>query len=172
VLCAKIEYMAGVYAHFNPTVVGLGIARSVLVALKAGEIQSVLVYAKPLFARKQFVAPLDGFMLKVVAEAPVAEHFKECAVAGIANLVYIAGAQALLYVCKAAARGMLLAHKIGHEGMHAGRCKQNGRIVFGYKGGGRNNLVAPFLKELQVKRPELIGSKVFHYVYLLKCLQF
>ena len=101
-------------------------------------------------------------MLKIIAKAPVAKHFKKGAVARVAHLVNIAGAQTLLHVRKALARGMLLSHKIGHKGMHSRRGEQNGRIVFGNERGGGNDLMAPFFKELQVQRPELIGSKVLH----------
>ena len=101
-------------------------------------------------------------MLKVIAKAPVAKHFKKCAVARVAHLVNIAGAQALLHVRKALARGMLLPHKVRHKGMHTGRGEQHRWIVFGNERGGRNDLMAPFFKEFQVQRPELIGSKVLH----------
>ena len=56
-LCAKIEYMAGVNAHFHPTIVRFGISRGIFVALEAGEIQPVLIYAQPFFAGEQFIAP-------------------------------------------------------------------------------------------------------------------
>ena len=74
----------------------------------------------------------------------------------------ITGAHAFLHIAQAHAGGVLFAQKVRHQRVHSRRGEQYGGVVFGYERGGGDNLMAPFFKEFQVQRPELIGSKVLH----------
>ena len=77
---------------------GIGIAGRIFVALEASEIESVLINAEPFFIGKEFPTPCDALMLEIVAERPVAKHFKEGEMACIANLVYVAGTDTFLNI--------------------------------------------------------------------------
>src|SRR6185503_8908620 len=66
-----------------PVVKRLGVYRQafLFVAAENGYIQAVFVYFINL--RQQFPAPGDGFLFKVVAKAPVAQHLEHSMVIGI-----------------------------------------------------------------------------------------
>ena len=66
-----------------------------------GRIEAIGRDAPPV--RDQLPGPLDGFLLEVIAEAPVTEHFKEGVVVGVVThileiIVFAAGANAFLGV--------------------------------------------------------------------------
>ena len=85
---------------------------------------------------------------------------------GIADFVYIAGADALLNVRKAYALRVLFAHEIGYKGMHAGGGEKDGGVIFGYEGSGRDNSVALAAEEVKVKLAQLVGFQQSHIIYL------
>ena len=93
---------------------------------------------------------MDGFLFEICAQRPVAQHLKEGAVAGVADFVDVAGADALLNVGQAVAHGMLRAQKIGNEGMHAGGGEKNGGVVLGNNGRAGNDGVSLALEEFQI----------------------
>ena len=129
----QIVNVGRVNAHIHPAVVRYGIARGVMIALEAGEIQLVLGDAEPLFIREEFPRERDGFVLEIIAERPVAQHFEERAMRSVAHFVDIAGANAFLHVGNAFARGVLFTHQIRHQRMHARGGEQNRRVVFRYQ---------------------------------------
>ena len=65
---------------------------------------------EPLFSGQKFKAVADGGFLEVIAEGPVAEHFKKRAVRGVADLVNIACAYAFLHIGQPLALGVLFTH--------------------------------------------------------------
>ena len=72
----------------------------------------------------------DGLLLEVVAEGEVAVHLEERAVAaGLADLVDVRGADALLHADRALERRGLLAQEVRHELHHAGVDEQQVRVV-------------------------------------------
>ena len=164
----QIEQVVVLDAAGAPEVGGLFVPGAVLVALKDGEGQLVLGQAQIFFAGQEFPAPGDHFLFEIIAQGPVAQHFKEGQVAHVADLVDVAGADALLHVREPRAHGVLLAHQIGHQGMHAGGGEQDRRVVLRDDGGGGNQFVALFLEKVQEHGPQLVGGDVFHGILLCK----
>ena len=93
---------------------------------------------------------MDRLLLEVVAERPVAEHFEEGEVDGVADLVDVAGADALLKVGQPFPGGMFRPLEIGDEGVHSGGGEEAGRIVFRNHRSALNLLMALRLEELDV----------------------
>ena len=155
------EDVVVLYAIFAPVVRGLVVAgdAAFLVAREHREGELVRVEPEPLLARQEFPGPGDRFLLEVIAQRPVAQHFKEGQVRGVAHLVDVAGADALLHVAKAIARRMLLAHQVRHQRMHARRGEQHGRIVFRNDGGAGNHRVPLLLEKPEPHRPQFVGSR-------------
>ena len=150
-----------------PQVVGLGVGGGVLVARKDGEGQAVRIDAQPLRAGQELPGPGDGFLLEVVAERPVAQHLKEGQVRGVADLVDVAGADALLHVGKPRALRVLGAQQIRDQRVHAGGGEQHRRVVFRDDGGRGDDRVSPLLEEAQEHRAQLCGGDVLHTKTLL-----
>ena len=78
--------------------------------------------------------PRQRIPLEVVADRKVAEHEEEGAVALVANLVDIDGAEALLYRGHPRSRRCLQAQEVGRHLLHAGRRQQDGSIADGHEG--------------------------------------
>ena len=154
--------MGRIHAHLHPAVMGFGVPRGVLVAFKACEIQPVLVDAKPLFIGQEFPGECDGLLLEIIAQRPVAEHFEKRAVRVVAHFVDVAGAHAFLHVRKARACGMLFAHEIGHERVHACRGEKHGRVVLRDQRGRGDHRVPAFTEKAEIELTQLLGSQVFH----------
>ena len=75
----------------------------------------------PLRAGQEFPRPGNGLLLEIVAEGEVAQHLKIGAVAvGMADVLNIAGADALLAGGDTVAGGLLLPGEPGLHGGHAG----------------------------------------------------
>ena len=85
------------------------------------------------FSGEELKREIDSLFLEVVAERPVAEHFKEGEVHGITDFVDVSGSDTLLAVGQAGSCRMFCSLKIGHERMHSGGGKETGRIIFGNK---------------------------------------
>jgi len=103
---------------------------------------------------QQFPRPFQRIALEVIAEAPVAQHFKKCVVTcGVADVfqivVFAAGAQAGLHRSGACIRTFVFAQKHVLELDHARVGEHQGRVVAGYQRAGRHDGVAFGLKELQ-----------------------
>ena len=147
---AQVVDVGRIRAHIHPAIVGEGIAGRIRIALEAGEGKLVLIDAEPLFIREEFPGEGNGLFFEIIAQRPIAQHFEEGAMGGVAYLVDIAGAHALLHIRQPHARRVLRAHEIGHQRMHARRSKKYGRVVFRNEGGGRNNGVALLPEKLQI----------------------
>ena len=132
--------------------------------LVAGEnrgIQAVRVEADPLGARQEFPRPVDGLGLEIVAEREVAEHFKVRAVArGVADVLDVAGADALLAGGHAVARRLLLTGEEGLHRRHAGVDEQQRRVVLRDQGKAGQAQVAFRLKEMQEHFPQLVETVI------------
>ena len=78
----------------------------------------------------QLPGELDGAFLEVVAEGEVAVHLEERAVpGGLADLLDVEGAHALLHAGRALVRRRLLAEQVGLERHHAGVDEQQVGVV-------------------------------------------
>ena len=107
--------------------------RRLVVVLVDGDEQVALGQAEApvvLAAGDQVPRHLDGAGLEVVAEAEVAVHLEERAVArGLADLLDVEGAHALLDAGRALVRRGLLADEVRHERHHAGVDEQQVGVV-------------------------------------------
>ena len=161
-LCAKVEDVGRIHAHFNPTVVGFRVARGVFVSFEAGEIQPVLIDPEPLFIRQEFPGVSDGILLEVIAERPVAEHFEKRAVGAVAHFVDVAGAHAFLHINQAAACRVRFAHQVRHKRMHTRRGKEHGGVVFRNQRGRGDHGMPAFTEKPEIELAQLFGSQILH----------
>ena len=97
--------------------------------------------------REELKYPRQLLLLEIVAEGPVAEHLEEGGVTVVAHLLDISGAEGELRIGHAGACRMRLPEKVRHEGLHAGRGEEGGRVVPRDDGRGRDNRVPALLVE-------------------------
>ena len=84
---------------------------------------------------------------------------------GVAHLVDVAGADALLDVGKALPGRMLhRAHQVGDERVHAGGGEEDGRVVLGDDRRAGDDGVALGLEESEVEVPQFVCGDVLHIV--------
>ena len=138
--------MRAVNAEACPDIGGFIVARAGFVAGKNADGQPFERYAQN-FGQK-VKRPAYRLFFEIVAQRPVAEHFKESAMRRVAHFLYIARANAYLHVGKSCASRVLFAQKIRNERMHSRRGEQNGRVVFRDKRCRRDNSVSPFGKKV------------------------
>ena len=158
VLLGQVEDVVVLDAHLAPEIGGLLVARAVLVAGEHGEGEAVLVDAQPFGAGQKLPAPGNGFLLEVIAQRPVAQHLKEGEVAGVAHVVDVAGADALLHIRQPRAHGVLRAQQIGHQRVHAGGGEQHRGVVFRDQRSAGDDGVVLLLKELQKQAAQVVGA--------------
>ena len=172
VLLGQVEQVIVLHALCAPQIGGLLVAGAVLVACEHGEGQAILGQAQPLLAGQELPAPRNHLLLEVVAQRPVAQHLKEGQMAGIANVVDVAGADALLHVGQAMAHRVLLAHQIGNQRMHARGGEQHGGVVFGNDRRAGDHGVSLGFKELEKQGSQIVvGLDVGIHCYLPPCRQ-
>ena len=162
VLLGQVEDVILFNAHGAPDVVGFLVTGAVLIAGEDGEGQLVLVQAQVIGAGQELPGPGDGFLLEVIAQGPVAQHFEEGQVGRIADFLDIAGTDALLHVGQAGAGGMGSAHQVGHEGMHTGGGEEDGGVILGDDGGRLNALMSLGLHEGLEHFAQLRRGDVLH----------
>ncbi len=135
----------------------VGAEPELLVAAEDGHPDPLRVHPEAL--GRELPAPGDRLLLEVVAEAPVAEHLEEGEVAGgVADLLDVGGAEALLHVGEARRRRLLAAEEVGLEGLHAGGGQQHRRVVRrGHQRGRGHDLVPALLEEGEVGLADLVG---------------
>ena len=76
-LFGQIEQMIVLHTAAAPYIGSLFITRAVAVTFKNGKSQLLGIDAQPFGTGQEFPAPGNHFLLEIVAQAPVAEHFKE-----------------------------------------------------------------------------------------------
>ena len=125
VLLAEAEDTLGGDAHFLvPDLKGF------IVVFVDGGVQPVLVQTDHL--GQELPAPCNGLVLEVIAEGEVAQHLKIGAVAGgLADILDVAGADALLAGADPVTGRLHLTLEIGLHGRHAGIDEQQRRIILG-----------------------------------------
>ena len=162
VFLGQEEDMVVRHAAVAPQLRAFLVAGAVRIARKHGEGQTVLGQAQIFRAGKEFPAPGNHLLLEIIAQRPVAQHFKEGEVAEVAHIVDVAGAHALLHVRQAFARGMLGSHQIGHQRMHArGREQHRGVVFRNYRRAG-NHGMSMVLEKLQEHRAQFGGMIGLH----------
>ena len=148
--------------HIAPDRERLVVSRRCLISGEDGRIEPVGLESDPLGARQKFPCPGNGFLLKIVAEREVAQHFKIRAVTrGVADVFDVARADALLAGRHAVARGLFLAREPRLHRRHAGVDEQNGFVVLRNERKARQTQMTLRLKELQIHFPKLIEAVSF-----------
>ncbi len=104
---------------------------------------------------------MDGLVLEIVTEREVAEHFKIGAVAGgVADVLNIAGTDALLAGGHAVARGLLLAGEERLHRCHTGVDEQQRSVVLRNQGKAGQAQMAFRLKKVQEHFPQLVETVI------------
>ena len=137
--------------------------KSLIIIHINGGIEAVRVQAHPVGAGQEFPAPVDGFPLEVIAEGEVAQHLKIGAVTrGFADVLDIAGTDALLAGADPVPGRLLLAFEIGLHGCHAGVDEQKAGVPLrDQREAGEAKMPFAF-EELQKHFTQLIESVLFH----------
>ena len=111
----------------------------------------------------QLPGPADGFLLEIIPEGPVPQHFKKRVVVGIIThilqvVVLAAGADALLGVRGAGGRpgGSPYAQEIRNKLVHAGICEQQTGALGHQRSGGHDRVL--FLAEKVQKALAYLGG--------------
>ncbi len=75
----RAEFVDAIFRHASPKpqVVGFGIARNLVFALKDRDVELRLVNPKPLRRRDQLPRICDGIFLEVVAEGKISQHLEK-----------------------------------------------------------------------------------------------
>ena len=152
-----------------PNLKGVVVGRGGLISGEDGGVEPLRVQAHPVGAGEELPRPVDGVPLEVVAEREIAQHLEIGAVAGgVADVLNVAGADALLAGTDAVAGGLLLAGEPGLHGGHAGVDEQQAGVVLGDEGETAKAQMALALKELEKQFPQLVETVVFgfHGYYL------
>ena len=157
VLFRKLGDALLAHAVVAPFVVGFLVERGVLVAREHGESEHFERESEVVGRGQEFVAERDRLFLEVVAEGPVAQHLEEREVHGVAHVVDVARADALLDVGEAGPLRMLLAEEIRHQRVHPGGGEEHGRVIVRHEGGAADDRVSLGLEELQVLFAKLSG---------------
>ena len=131
-----------------------------VIVLIDGGIEAVLLQAHHL--GQELPGPGDGFLLEVIAEGEVAQHLEEGAVAvGVADVVDVAGADALLAGADPVTGGLLLALEPGLHGSHTGVDEEQGLVVLGDQGeAGQTQVAVLLLKVAEEHLPQLVEAVV------------
>ena len=116
-------------AQLKPKIVGLLVEGGIGITSKNCDGKARKRNAKPLGAGEELKAEFNCLLFEVVAERPVAEHLEKGEVDGIADLLDIARAYALLKIDKAFAERVFLPKEERHKGVHAGSRKKDCRVV-------------------------------------------
>ena len=132
--------------HRVPQVVGL------IIGVVDGDQQAFRVQAPDL--GQQFPRPGNGFLLEIIAEGPVAQHFKEGVVAGgvthrVQVVVLATGTQAALDVGRAHIAALFRAQEYVLELDHARVGEQQGRVITRHQRCRRHDGVTLGLEEIE-----------------------
>ena len=135
-----------------------------------GRIEPVRI--QPHHLGQKLPRPGNGLVLKIIAKGKIAQHLKKSAVTGrLADVLDIAGPDALLAGGNAPAGRNLLSGEIGFQGRHAGIDQQQAVIVMGHQREALHRQVALAFKKFQEHFPELVYAVLFQCLVLrLFCL--
>ena len=160
VLLAELEDpLCGDAHHLVPDLIGLVVGGGGLVSGEDGGVEPLGLQPHPLRAGEELPAPGDGLPLEVVPEGEVAQHLEVGAVAGgLADVLNIAGADALLAGAHPVPRGLHLAGEVGLHGGHAAVDKQQAGVVLGNQGEAGEAEVVLGLKEFQEHLPQFVHA--------------
>src|SRR3989338_3899896 len=112
--------------------------------------------------REKFKAHRDRALFEVIAETPVAEHFKHRQVRAISHVIDVLRADAPLHVTETLSRRMRFPENIRHERVHARGREENGRIILRNQRCTWDNRMTVFFKEIEIGLPNFISGKWLH----------
>ena len=124
------------------------------------------VYGNPQFVRRQFQhlgeefpGPGDHFLLEVVPEGEVPQHFEIGMVPGRASHVFnVPGTDTFLAGGDPGRRGFHLAGKVRLKRSHACADQKKRRVIVGNQGSTGQYQVSPFLKEIKILLSNLVAT--------------
>ena len=149
-----------------PDAEGLVVGGGGLVAGEDRGVQPLRVQAHPLGAGEELPGVGDGFLFKIVPEGEVAQHLEVGAVAGgLADVLNVAGADALLTGAYPAAGGLLLPGEPGLHGGHAAVDQQQGGVVLRDQGEAGQTEMALALEKFQEHLPQLVQAVRFGFFH-------
>ncbi len=141
-----------------------------LVPGEHGGVQAAGVQPHPLGGGQKLPGPVDGLLFEVVAKGEIAQHLEIGAVAvGVADVLNVPGADALLAGGDPVAGRLLLPGEEGLHGSHARVDEQQGRVVLGDQGEAGQAEMLLALEEFQEHLPQLVqavGLGIVHGNYL------
>ena len=106
--------------------------------------------------REELPAPLDRFLLPVIADREVAEHLEEGLVVAVpADLVDVGGAEHLLDRDHPFRRRLLAAEEVRHEGLHPRGGEEDARVILQHERRTGQPHVVLRLEELEKALPYL-----------------
>ena len=162
VLLAELEDpILGDADFIPPDGEGLIVGGGGLVAGEHGGIQPVRLQTHPFGRGQELPGPVDRVPLEVVSEGEVAQHLEVGAVAGgLAHVLNVTGADALLTGADPAAGRLLLALEPRLHGGHAGVDEQDGLVVLRHQREAGQPQMTFGLEERQEHLPQLIESVI------------
>ena len=125
IACRQIGNSALRHSVFFPIRRGILVARRISVACKDRNRKHTRVKSEPFGSRQKFITKCNRFLFKIIAERPVAEHFKTRQMTCVSYFVNIAGADTFLIVSKARSRRMRFAEQVRYQRMHSRRRKKD-----------------------------------------------
>ena len=135
-----------------------------LVGFIDGDAERVLLQAEVLRTGEELPRPVDRFVLEVVAEAEVSEHFKESVVVrGAPHVVDVAGAEALLARRRAGEIELDAAQEVVLELVHSSGGEEDRRVPFRDQNVARTADTAFRFEERKVHFTKFVG---FHDLFL------
>ena len=141
--------------------------KSLIIVQIDGGIQAVGIHADPFRAGQEFPAPCNGFLLEIIAEGEVAQHFKIGAVTGsFADVFNVAGTDALLAGGDTATGGLLLTGEEGLHGRHTGVDQQQRSVILGNQREASQTQMSLGFHKGQEHLTQFVESKVFHIIFL------
>ena len=139
-----------------------------LAAAEYGRIQPVRFQPQPLGAGQELPAPADGFPLEVIPKGEVAQHFEVGAVAGgLADILDVAGTDALLAGADPMAGRLHLAGEVGLHGRHAGVDEQKAGVILRNQGKAGEPQMLLALEEFQEHFADFVQTIGFVHSFFL-----
>ena len=129
-----------------------------------GGVQTVGIQSHPVGRGQELPAPSDGFLLEVVTEGEVAQHFEIGAVtSGLADVFNVAGTDALLAGADPLPGRGLVAGEPGLHGSHTGVDEQQGCVILGDQREAGQTQVTLGLEEFQEHLSQFVYAIRFHF---------
>ena len=134
----------------QPHLISFSIKGRIFVAGKNGKGQIFQRNIEIFGTGQKIKAHINGFFFEIVAQTPVAEHFKKGQMHGIAHIVDIAGTHTLLHVGQTIAGGVFGALQKRHQRMHPRGGEKTSGVVIRHQRSAFDHTVAMLDKKIQI----------------------